>query len=125
MDIVGDADDEPAVPIDDEVDVSARTAAANKDVVVASALSTSSAMKVTVGLRLEAKDYNGLWYPAKVMDIDEEKQVSHKCYRNNTLFVFYKNVIFWPKPSKEIEIATNKITTMFLILGQFQALTFL
>ena len=86
MDIVVDADDEPAVPIDDEVDVSARTAAANKDVVVASALSTSSAMKVTVGLRLEAKDYNGLWYPAKVMDIDEEKQVSHKCYRNNTLF---------------------------------------
>ena len=31
--------------------------------------------KVSLGLRLEAKDYNGLWYPAKVMDIDDEKQV--------------------------------------------------
>ena len=43
----------------------------------------------------------------------------------STLFIFYKNVVFWPKPSKEIEIATNKITTMFLILEQFQALMFL
>ena len=42
-----------------------------------------------------------------------------------TLFIFYKNVIFWPKPSKEIEIATNKIIMMFLILEQFQALMFL
>ena len=40
----------------------------------------------------------------------------------NTLFIFYRNVIFWPKPSKEIEIATNEITTMFLILKRFQAL---
>ena len=41
-----------------------------------------------------------------------------------SLFIFYKNIIFWPKPSKEIEIATNKINMMFLILGQFQALIF-
>ena len=43
----------------------------------------------------------------------------------NTLFICYKYVIFWLKPLKEIEIATNKITTMFLILEQFQALMFL
>ena len=30
----------------------------------------------------------------------------------DSLFIFYKNVIFWPKPSKEIEIATNKITNV-------------
>ena len=30
-----------------------------------------------------------------------------RCYKMLTLFTFYKNVIFWPKPSKEIEIATN------------------
>ena len=42
-----------------------------------------------------------------------------------TLFIFCKNVIFWPKPSKEIEIDTNEITMMFLILRQFQALMFL
>ena len=35
--------------------------------------------KVTLGLRIEAKDYNGLWYPAKVMDIDDEKQVGLGC----------------------------------------------
>ena len=43
----------------------------------------------------------------------------------NTLLIFYKNVIFLLKPLKEIEIATNKITTMFLILERFQALMFL
>ena len=36
---------------------------------------TATPFQVTLGLRLEAKDYNGLWYPAKVTDIDEEKQV--------------------------------------------------
>ena len=41
-----------------------------------------------------------------------------------TLFIFYKNIIFWSKPSKEIEIATDKITTIFLILERFQALMF-
>ena len=43
----------------------------------------------------------------------------------NTLFIFYKNVIFFLKPSKEIEIANNKITTIFLIFEQFQGLMFL
>ena len=38
--------------------------------------SSTPPFHVTLGLRLEAKDFNGLWYPAKVMDIDEEKQVS-------------------------------------------------
>ena len=52
-----------------------------------------------------------------------EKLLLHN--ETNTLFIFYKNVIFWPKPSKEIEIATNKITTMFLILEYFEALMFL
>ena len=42
-----------------------------------------------------------------------------------TLFIFYKNVIFWLKPLKEIKIAINKITMMFLILEQFKALMFL
>ena len=42
----------------------------------------------------------------------------------DALFFLYKNVLFWPKPSKGIEIATNKITTIFLILEQFQALMF-
>ena len=32
----------------------------------------------------------------------------------NTLFFSYKNMIFRSEPQKEIEIATNKITTMFL-----------
>ena len=31
----------------------------------------------------------------------------------NTLHFYYKNDILWPKPSKEIEIAPSKITTMF------------
>ena len=31
-----------------------------------------------------------------------------------TLFFSYKNMIFRSEPRKEIEIATNKITTMFL-----------
>ena len=31
---------------------------------------------------------------------------------------FYKNVIFFPKLSKKIELATSKITTMFLNCGQ-------
>ena len=35
-------------------------------------------------------------------------------YKRLTLF-FYKNVIFFAKPSKEIEIATNKITTVDLV----------
>ena len=43
----------------------------------------------------------------------------------STLFIFYKNVIFFLKPWKEIEIATSKITTMFLIFKQFQGLMFL
>ena len=31
-----------------------------------------------------------------------------------TLFFSYKNMLSQPEPQKEIEIATNKITTMFL-----------
>jgi len=42
-----------------------------------------------------------------------------------TLFIFYKNVIFFLKPSKETEIATSKINTTFLIFEQFQGLMFL
>ena len=43
----------------------------------------------------------------------------------STLFIFYKNVIFFLKPSKEIEIATSKMITMFLVLERFQGLMFL
>ena len=35
-----------------------------------------------------------------------------------TLFFSYKNMIFRSEPRKEIEIATNKITTMFLNFGK-------
>ena len=37
---------------------------------------------------------------------------------------FHKNVFFFLKRLKEIEIASNKITTTFLILGHFEALMF-
>ena len=40
-------------------------------------------------------------------------------------FIFYKNIIFFLKPLKAIEIATSKITTMFLIFELFQGLMFL
>ena len=33
-------------------------------------------------------------------------------------FFSYKNMIFRSEPRKEIEIATNKITTMFLNFGK-------
>ena len=39
--------------------------------------------------------------------------------------LFYKNVIFFPKSSKETKVATIKIATMFLILEHFEALIFL
>ena len=42
-----------------------------------------------------------------------------------TQFFFYRNVIFFTKPLKETEIATNKITITFLNLGHFEALMFL
>jgi len=42
-----------------------------------SALKSTTPFKITLGLRLEAKDYNGLWYSAKIMDIDDEKQLAH------------------------------------------------
>ena len=38
-----------------------------------------------------------------------------------TLFIFYKQPLFWLKPLKEIEITTNKLTTMCLKYGQFEA----
>ena len=45
---------------------------------------------------------------------------------NITTRFFYENVIFWLKlATKEIEIATNKMTTMFLILERFEASMFL
>ena len=64
--------------------------------------------------------------------INLAKAILHKKYssigpnklKRSSLFIYYKNIIFLSKPSKEIEIATNKITMMFLILGQFQALMF-
>ena len=49
---------------------------------------------VTLGLRLEAKDYNGLWYPAKVMDIDDEKQV---CYEIDMTEFRLIPISFWRK----------------------------
>ena len=43
-----------------------------------------------------------------------------KTRKTRTLFIFYKNVIFFLKPLKEIEIVTSKITTMFLIFERFK-----
>ena len=37
---------------------------------------------------------------------------------NNTFF--YKNMLSRSEPQKEIEIATSKITTMFLNFGKFE-----
>ena len=48
-----------------------------------------------------------------------------KTRKTRSLFIFYKNVIFFLKPLKEIEIATSKITTMFLIFERFKGLMFL
>ena len=39
---------------------------------------------------------------------------------SNTLFIFFKQPLFWLKPLKEIEITTNKLTTMCLKYGQFE-----
>ena len=47
--------------------------------------------------------------------IESKAQDQEVCEKLNTLFIFYKNVIFFLKPLKEKEIATSKITTMFLI----------
>ena len=41
----------------------------------------------------------------------------------STLFIFCKNVIFFLKPSKEIEITTSKITTTFLTMSAATAMT--
>ena len=57
--------------------------------------------------------------------IESKAQDQEVCEKLNTLFIFYKNVIFFLKPSKEIEIATSKITITFLIFEQFQGLMFL
>ena len=57
--------------------------------------------------------------------IESKAQDQEVCEKLNTLFIFYKNVIFFLKPSKEIEIATSEITTIFLIFEQFQGLMFL
>ena len=35
--------------------------------------------------------------------------------------VFYKHTLFWAQPGKEIEITTNKLTTMCLEYEQFEA----
>ena len=37
-----------------------------------------------------------------------------------TLFFSYKNMLSRSEPQKEIEIATSKITTMFLNFGKFE-----
>ena len=54
--------------------------------------------------------------------IESKAQDQEVCEKLNTLFIFYKNVIFFLKPSKEIEIATSEITTTFLIFECFDAL---
>ena len=40
---------------------------------------------------------------------------------SSTPFIFCKHTLFWAKPLKEIEITTNKLTTMCLKYGQFAA----
>ena len=55
---------------------------------------------------------------------DTRHPSSQQLGSGSTLF-FYKNIIFFPKPLKEIQIATSRITTMFLIFELFQGLMFL